>query len=402
MEIAFFTESYSPTRDGVATVVGGLARALERQGHSVRVYTPQPVGGAGTERRVEDRVPVLRVRSVPVPHYPEYRWSFPLVGQLGKDRFDSDVDVVHLHTPGMMGTAGFFAARRFKKPLVGTFHTNVWEMRESFQQSIWVRLFFRTAWFYNLGLYWRCNVTTAPSESARATLEAHARKPFRRPIEVIPNGIEVERFHPGITRPDWRTAVGLGRAPLVTFLGRLTQDKGVHRFVDALESLAPGREFVGIIGGSGPEAGEIAARLAHSAVLRDRVRFVGPVPEQWKSALLAQSDLFVLPSTSDTSSLALLEAMACGAPCVVSDVGGPQELVRDGITGRLFSVNDPQALPEAIAGLLDAPEDRRRMGRSAGEYARDARSIDATARRFISLYELLQTRGVSGAARITG
>jgi 1,2-diacylglycerol 3-alpha-glucosyltransferase len=402
MEIAFFTESYLPTRDGVATVVSGLARALERQGHGVRVYTAQPVAGAGTERSWEDRVPVLRVRSIPIPRYPQYRWSLPFVGRLRKDRFDSEVDVVHLHTPGMMGTAGFFAARRFRKPLVGTFHTNVWEMRESFSQSIWFQLFFRTAWFYNLGLYWRCNVTTAPSESARATLEAHARKPFRRPIEVIPNGIEVERYHPDIASPDWRDAVGLARAPLVTFLGRLTQDKGVHRFVDALEELAPGREFVGIIGGAGPEAAEVAARLALSPALRDRVRFVGPIPEEWKAALLAQSDLFVLPSTSDTSSLALLEAMACGAACIVSDVGGPQELVRDGLTGRLFSVSSRGALTEAIGRLLDAPDERRRIGLGGAQYVRDRRSIEATARRFISLYELLQSPGALGAARIRG
>ncbi len=402
MEIAFFTESYLPTRDGVATVVSGLARALERQGHSVRVYTAQPVAGAPTQRTVEDQVRILRVRSVPVPSYPEYRWSLPLVGRLGKDDFRSEVDIVHLHTPGMMGTAGFFAARRFRKPLVGTFHTNVWEMRESFSQSMWVRLFFRTAWFYNLGLYWRCNVTTAPSESARATLEAHARKPFRHPIEVIPNGIEIDRFHPEILTPDWRTEVGLTRAPLITFLGRLTQDKGVHRFVDALETLAPDRNFVSVIGGSGPEAEVVAARLAHSALLRDRVRFVGPVPEDWKPALLAQSDLFVLPSTSDTSSMALLEAMACGAACIVSDIGGPQELVRDGTTGRLFSISDPRSLTESIARLLDAPDDRRRIGESAVAYARGAASIDATARRFISLYELLRSSGAPDAARLAG
>ena len=75
MEVAFFTESYVPTRDGVASVVSALARALERLGHSVRVYTPNPVHGAPGERVEIDGVSVIRTRSIPVPVYTQYTWA---------------------------------------------------------------------------------------------------------------------------------------------------------------------------------------------------------------------------------------------------------------------------------------------------------------------------------------
>jgi phosphatidylinositol alpha 1,6-mannosyltransferase len=335
--------------------------------------------------------------------YGEYRWGFFPFSQLRGERFADSVDVIHLHTPGIMGSTGFLAARRFSKPLVGTFHTNVWEMRGSFPSTFWTRLFFRAAWWYTLGTYWRCDVTTAPTTVAAEALTSHARKAFHRPVEVIPNGIEVERFRPGIREPDWRERCGLPDAPLVTYFGRLTADKGIHRFLDGVAAARQRVDLTAIIGGSGPEAANVRERLAHDPVLRSRVRYVGPVAEEEKAALLAQSDLFVLPSTSDTSSVALLEAMASGAACIASDVGGPADLIDDHRTGRLVPVRTEGALAEAIVELVERGEERRRLAAAAVEWVRRSASIEATARRFISLYEhLLTERGSRRGANLPG
>ncbi len=391
MEVAFFTDSYPPTRDGVAAEVSALARALQRAGHGVHVFTPNPVKGAPPERVEIDGVPVVHVRSVPVPLYAEYRWALwpfsPLVGS----RFGEEIDVVHLHTPGMMGSAGFFAARRFRKPLVGTFHTNIYEMQESFSGRPFVQLFLRIGAFYGLGTYWRCDVATAPTPIARAALEQRARKPFRRPIEVVPNGIEVERFRPGVAVPNWRERCGLPPGPLVTYLGRLTTDKGVHRFLSAVAALLATRDVCAIIGGSGPEASAVRARLAADPQLARHVRYVGPVAEEEKPALLSQSDVFVLPSTADTSSVALLEAMASGAAVLASNEGGPADLIENGRTGRTVPVRSDGPLAAALGELLDAPSERRRLASAGRAFVLANASIEATARRFILLYELVRS-----------
>jgi phosphatidylinositol alpha 1,6-mannosyltransferase len=389
VEISFFTESYLPTRDGVANETAALAVALTRLGHGVRVYAPDPGVPVPTPTGDAARVPVVRLASVPVPLYPEYRWAIFPFARLMAESAGRDADVIHLHTPGILGSAGFLAGRRFRKPVVGTFHTNVWAMRDSFPSTFGVQLFFRAAWWYTLGTYWRCDATTAPTAEARSALETHAKKPWRRRIEVVPNGIEVGRFHPGIRVPDWRERCGLPDQPLVTFLGRLTQDKGVGRFLDAVSEASARQEFVAIVGGRGPDEAEVRRRIRTDPTLARRVRFVGPVAEEEKAALLSQTDLFVLPSTSDTSSVALLEAMASGASCVASNLGGPKEIVREGETGRLVSVLEPGRLSGAIEELLDAPAERRRLAQGGRDYVVGHASIEATARRFISLYELL-------------
>lgn len=389
MEVAFFTDSYPPMRDGVAAVTGGLARTLARLGHTIRVYAPNPRPGPSFEES-RDGVTVRRVRTVPVPLYGQYRWPIWPYGLIRSSRGVKEADVIHLHTPGPLGSMAFLTSRRFGKPLVGTFHTNIREMQESVPSKFLVPTFFRVAWWYNLGTYWRCDVATAPSAAARDSLLAGAKKPFHHPVEVIPNGIDVERFRPDTRVPDWRARCGLPSAPLVTYLGRLTVDKGVHRFLDAVETAILRTDLVAIVGGQGPEEARVRERLAADPNLAARVRYVGPVVEAEKAALLSQSDLFVLPSTSDTSSIALLEAMACGTPVIAPASGGPAEIVEDGVTGWRVAVTEPMALATALQRILDEPAVRQKAGEHAAEFVRHHASLETMARRFISLYRLVE------------
>ncbi|MCI4372475.1 MAG: glycosyltransferase [Thermoplasmata archaeon] len=397
MQVAFFTDSYPPMRDGVAEITGGLARTLVRMGVGVRVFAPQMRNGAASEETEEDGIPVRRVRSVAVPLYGQYRWPIFPFSVARETRGLSGVDVFHVHSPGGIGSGGFLASRRFDRPLVGTFHTNIREMQASVPSKFLVPQFFRVAWWWSLGLYWRCDLATAPSVAARAALEASVRKPFRRPVEVVPNGVDVGRFGPGLAVPDWRVRCGLPPRPLVTYLGRLTVDKGVHRFLDAVAEAAGSSDLVGIVGGAGPEERAVRARIASDDRLRTRVRYIGPVAEEEKPALLSQSDVFVLPSTSDTSSVALLEAMACGTTVVAPATGGAAELVEDGRTGRTVPVLEPGALARMLVELVEDPSERRALGaRAREEVARNA-SLESMARRFISLYEhVIDTRKTNG------
>ncbi len=400
MKIAFFTDSYLPQRDGVASVTGGLARTLVQLGHSVRVLTASPSAGAPTSETTVDGVHVRRLRSLPVPLYGQYRWPVFPFGLIREAIGAGDADVVHLHTPGPVGSMGFLTARRFGQPLVGTFHTNLREMRASVPQKFLVPLFFRIAWWYNLGTYLRCDSATAPSEAARAALLQSSRKAFRHPVEVIPNGVDVDRFHPGARVPDWRERCGLPDLPLVTYLGRLTVDKGIHRFLDAVRLAARSSEFVALVGGTGPERDRVRERLAREPELHARVRYVGPVAEEEKAALLGQSDLFVLPSTSDTSSVALLEAMACGAAVVAPAEGGASEVVRPGATGIAADVRSPESLAATVAGLVADADERRRIADGGLAWVREHGSLTAMAQRFISLYRLVGEEKRLRAGRI--
>jgi glycosyltransferase involved in cell wall biosynthesis len=107
--------------------------------------------------------------------------------------------------------------------------------------------------------------------------------------------------------------------------------------------------------------------------------------------LRALFDVFVLPSEIEGFSLALLEAMACGLPCIATDAGGNREALANG-TGLLVAPGDPAALAKALASLLDDPDAARRMGSAARERARREFDVRETIARTEALYESLCAR----------
>lgn len=386
MNVAFFTDSFEPTHDGVAQVTSTLAAALAHQGHRVTVFTVRSPGLPRSEVR-PDGTQIRRFRSVVAPSYPQYRIALtPWYLLLAPCRFD----VVHIQTPGFVGLAGWLAARRWRVPSVGTYHTNLTGLLRGVGRTGPARAFFRAWARFSIDLCRHCDVATAPSEVARADLVGRAVVgPEKEPL-LVPNGVDTERFRPGVRRPEWRERLGVGSAPTVLFLGRLTQDKGVGRFLRAVERLDRARPWLAVVAGDGPLRPILEPRPRPGTEPRDRVKFVGPVRETEKPALLAQSQVFVIPSLSDTSSVALLEAMACGVPSVVSTFGGPAEIARSSSVGLVADPRDPDRLAGAISRLLEDTALARSFSVRGREWVVAHASAERMAREFVECYRFVR------------
>lgn len=382
LRIAFFTDSFPPTHDGVAEATSALGAELSALGHELTVFTVR-LPGQRRRERLANGVTVRRHLALAAPSYPEYRVALlpyaPLF--LSRHRFD----LVHIHTPGFVGLAGYLASRRWRTPAIGTFHSDLRGMLAGAGKSAVTRAFFRAWARFNVDLCLHCDATTAPTSAARIPLDA-ARVSGRQSV-VIENGVDVIRFRPGVTSPDWHDRLGVPQGrPFVTFLGRLTRDKGVLRFLDAVEGLRPEVPSFAIVGGAGPLRATVAERFSHGSALADRGGFVGVVPDQEKAALLAQSRVFVLPSLSDTSSVALLEAMACGAGCVVTNRGGPAEIARRSGAGILVEPEDIHGLSRAVEELLEEPTRTAAMAATGMAWVRGEASVQRSASLFVRLY----------------
>jgi glycosyltransferase involved in cell wall biosynthesis len=387
VRLAYFSDSFLPTHDGVSHFLLYMGRELTRQGHQVTLFTPRAPQDA--DRDAGYGFPVVRLPSLPLPYYPQYRWAvLPGASLAGRS---GDFDVVHVHTPGPVGTTGLLAARHWGVPAVGTFHTNLKDMRQSLPDNWATRAFFRFAWRWNAGLYARCDQVTVPQEEGGRLLEGvftHR----RAPVEVIPHGVDTSRFRPGLSDPPWADRLGSRGRPLVLFCGRLTVDKGVHRLLDALARLPPELPFLGVIAGEGPESQRVRDRVRTEAGLMGRVVLVGALPESEKPSLFSQSAVFALPSTADLQPLALLEAMASGLAVVVGTQGGPARMVRSGEEGWAVDPTDPAGLAAALARLLSDAPLRARLGANARARAEARFSQRQTLRRFLDLYEGVRSR----------
>lgn len=202
--------------------------------------------------------------------------------------------------------------------------------------------------------------TVAVSESTRADLIARGLPPGR--IEVVTNGIDVERYTP---EPRRRRAE---RATLL-YLGRLKKYKRVDLVIEAVARLAEaGIDVQLLVGGTGDQAEELHD-LAGLLGVVDRVRFLGYVSEDDKLELMRTSWLHVLASEKEGWGISNLEAAACGTPSVASNAPGLRESVVDGTTGLLVAPDDADALAAAIRTLIEDPERREAMGREARRFA---------------------------------
>ncbi len=393
LRIAFFTDTFWPTHDGVATVTEALAAALVRAGHSVTVHTTSVPGRPRSERRA-DGVRVRRHASVPAPSYPQYRIAAFPYGPVASPGFGHRFDLVHVHTPGFVGLAGWMAARRHRLPLVATYHTHLEGMLSGAGGSRGRQRFYRAWSRFAVEICRGSDLATAPSEHALRVVADGQGTGRPRAARVVANGVDTRRFRPDAPGPDWKRRLGAGSSPLVTFLGRWTRDKGVERFLSALEDWETDIPFVGVVAGEGPLAPVLRERLKTSERFRDRLRDVGPVREEEKPSLLAQSHVFVLPSLSDTSSVALLEAMASGAACVVTSSGGPAEIARSSGAATIVDPLDRSQIRAAVERYLRVPELAREHGRAARAWVEANASVDQVARELVLCYRATMARSI--------
>lgn len=404
-----------PVDGGVARVVLDLARAQLTAGLHVTVACPGGELGAG-----------LRDLGAAVRDWPAGRSPGPgLPGELRRlVRLIEEVrpELVHAHS-AKAGLAGRLAVRG-RVPTV--FQPHAW----SFEAVGGPTAALALRW-ERWGARWADRVVCV-SETERAT---GIRAGVRAPYAVIPNGIDLDRFRPEpaapatvsgaapVTVPGAAPGAASGAvhdpprapssgpssgplsgassgtaraavlpdlapsAPLVVCVGRLCRQKGQDVLLRAWEEvLGAVPEARLVLVGDGPD-GSALRRRAHPSVL-----FTGAVTDvvPWYRA----ADLVVLPSRWEGMALAPLEALACGRPVVLTDVGGARESLPPALAARcLVPPDDPAALAGAVAGLLSDPSLRAALGDQGRRYVLSTHDVRHTAEQVAALYrELLGGR----------
>jgi glycosyltransferase involved in cell wall biosynthesis len=193
-------------------------------------------------------------------------------------------------------------------------------------------------------------------------LEERVRLLYEKRTVLLPNWVDLDRIEE-IARARDR------EDDLIVFAGRLHWSKGVDRLLDAYANLVPCRPRARlVICGDGEERRDLEA--GRDARGLTGATFLGKIPQTEVLAWMCRASVVVLPTlTMEGHAKSLIEAMACRAACVVSNVPGNSELIRQGENGLLVSPGDVEAMAEAIGSLLDDPSLRRRMGEEAGRAA---------------------------------
>jgi glycosyltransferase involved in cell wall biosynthesis len=296
-------------------------------------------------------------------------------------------DVVHIHgvsTKNIMVTA---MARMIGRPIVLSLHTAGADEPEPIRKG--GALLYGS--FGSASRY--LAVSSGLMESARAGgVEADR-------IEVVPNGIDVDQFKPASAAEKRALRRDAGHdvaGPVILFVGYFSHDKQPRVMFDAAMQLLDRHGldvtawFVGATKASYFEVDErIADGMQRDAAARGRSHrliFTGPVHEVQRYFRLA--DVFVLPSRREGLPVALMEAMACGLPCVASRLPGATDTLIDGqVSGLLVPPEDVDAFTNAIAAMLKEPARAEAMGVAARQFILDRFASDKIAARWLQAYE---------------
>jgi len=296
-------------------------------------------------------------------------------------------DLVHSHHPFFMGSTAIRAAKRYNVPLVYTHHT----MFEEYTHYVPMGFPKLKQFVVSLstGYANMSDQVIAPSESVARILRERG---VRRPIAVVPTGIDVSSFEHG-DGAKVRASAGIPADAFVAgHVGRLAPEKNPRFLAEAaalfLQKEA-GAHF--LVVGYGPSRQEMQEFFAERK-LSGRVHFPGKLREEELGDAYHAMDAFLFTSKTETQGLVLVEAMCAGVPVVALDAPGVREVVRDGVNGYLLSAERPEQFAEALQKLSRlSAEEKRKFGAEARVTGR-LYSIKDCASRLLAVYEALHRK----------
>jgi len=396
MNIAFINPEYPSAsgRDhgGIATYIYNQANALASLGHTVHVLVkqgviPDPLHTAVRIHHVKHTP--IRFSSAAMFHFGdnsvawERGWSKAMKLTCLQINGDSKLDIVEI--PEYNGLAYEFD-RGLPFSVVIHFHTPTSLVdalnlrRESRSRRRWYR--FERAALRNAAAF-KCTST-----SLTALLPAYCRVPGGRPVKVIYNPMPAA-FSDHVKRRDG----GHNRKRIdILFTGRLERRKGAEIILRVLNDILGIDKRIHMTFAGETDVGESETyRQAIERALdkegRERVWFLGAVERLKLPALYRRSDIFCIPSLFDNAPNSLFEAMAARLPVVAADVGGINEIIRDGENGLLFPINDPLKMVECIRQLIASPDMAKRLAQKAYENVVSLYNPEHIARQTIAFYE---------------
>ncbi len=374
LRVGFFAEVYRPVTNGVVVAVDTLAQALRANGNDVTIVAPQMSGAI-------EEAHVIRIPSMPLPTRTPYRLAMPipLPGALAAaaDTFD----LVHAHSPFVMGWTAAHIAKRRHLPLVYTYHTQFEEYAHyvPFEPNATRMATTRIVrHFADLA-----DVVIAPTRAMADRLHDSG---VSARIEVVPSGIDVRAFRDGRRSDALRARLGAAAGePLTLLVSRLAKEKNVDLLLDAFARLRHSPLRLAIVG-DGPQRPALEEHVRRLKL--DRVRFMGAIARDELADVYASADVFAFPSMTETQGLVLGEASAAGLPVVAVDT--PQN--REGLSeSGIFVPADAGAFAAALERAAGSP----RAERAASAAAAERLSLETQVRRTLDLYRSLLGEAVA-------
>ena len=369
---AWFTDTLEDV-NGVATTIRKMTAAAKNAGADLIVVTSR------NEIRITD-IPIKNFKPIGEFELPEYelqRLSFPpILRMLDYIQREGFTEII-ISTPGPIGLTALAAAKMLNLQTSGIYHTDFPQYiriltDDSFLESV--------AWNYMHWFYGQLDSVFVNSEEYRRSWIARGFAPEK--LKILPRGLDTTLFSPEHRDPAfWQKFGEHNGAVHLLYVGRISKEKDLDVLAQAYRQLRDeGLPIQLYLVGDGPYL-----QALHEAM--PEAIFTGYLRGKELAAAYASADVFVFPSTTDTFGNVVIEAQASGVPVIVSDTGGPKELVEENVNGVVTKSHDVEDLVRAIRDLVNDKRKRDQMSRQARQAVID-RSWPGAFRKFWAATEI--------------
>ena len=369
---AWFTDTLEDV-NGVSTTIRKMAAEARDAGEELVVITSR-------NELTLDGLPIKNFKPIGEFELPEYelqKLSFPPILQMLDYIQRENFSEIIISTPGPIGLTALLAGKMLNLETSGIYHTDFPQYiriltEDGFLESL--------AWKYMQWFYGQLDTIFVNSEQYRQSWIDRGIDSAK--LKILPRGLDTALFSPARSEPDfWKQFGSDGAGVRLLFVGRVSKEKDLDILVQAFHNLRQENAPVQLsIVGHGPYSAALAEMMPEAC-------YTGYLSGTDLARAYASSDIFVFPSTTDTFGNVIIEAQSAGLPVVVSDVGGPQELVTDGVTGLITRARDIGDFTAAIRRLVDDEPLRKEMSAAARRSVED-RSWPRAFRRFWAATEI--------------
>ena len=360
-----------PTYGGSGAVATELGLALARRGHEVHFISyASPFRLRGFSERVYFHEVETKIGRYPLfEHYP---YTLALASKQYEVVKREELDILHVHYAIPHATTAWLAREMLAEERPLKFITTL--------HGTDITLVGQESSFYQITKF-----SIEKSDEVTAVSAFLRDETYRAfgcvscDLRVIPNFVNLSEYQPGSGAS--RESLAPAGHKIISHVSNFREVKRVRDVVRVFARVRRAMPATLLMIGDGPDRGD-AEREAEELGVTDDVMFLGRLDRV--ASILQASDLFVLPSQSESFGLAALEAMACGAPVVASRAGGLPEVIEDGVSGILEPVGSVEAMGRRASDLLRDQAAHRRMAEAAVERARNF-----SADRIVPMYEAL-------------
>jgi len=345
MRLGYFSDTYLPTMHGVTTSIRDFGEELVKRGHKIFLYAPD------CDREYDKGMKVYSCKGVDFKPYPGFRSGFALQMKI------PELDLIHAQSPANLGWYALKIGDKRNLPVVYTYHTLLPDYAKylfPFAPNIgsWIIVQY-LKFFIN-----RCDGVIAPSIAIKNLIPD-----VKPPVEVIPSGVNLQRFQ---RVENARDQLGIKcRGRFFLSLCRLGYEKRIDVIIKAAKKVMEEKDRLYVVG-KGPEMNNLKKIAGDDK----RIVFTGYIPDEDVASYYSAADFYILASDTETQGLTPLEAMACGVPVIAANAMANPEQILDGKNGYLFKANDV----DDLARVMNRAENTEHLVRGALKMA-DERSV---------------------------